>query len=896
MKKKIFELVRELWFCLLPCLGTAVLLMAVFHKYGLYPFGEGSVAWCDMSQQSVPLFADLKDVLDGKESLFLNMKNAGGMNFWGVFGFFLSSPLNLFVKFVDKSRIPQFMNILVTTKLSLCSLTACIYFRLCHKRLNRLECSVFAVMYGLCAYGLMYYQNQMWLDVMYLFPLLMVSAEHLFKKGRNLPYIVLLSMTLICNFYLSFMVGVYVIVFVSGYFIFVKKDQRSPEAASRLISGTVLSFMITAFVWLPSYIETKQSIRMKSAVETISETHFLSNYETAIPLIYGTAFIFAAVGVNIFVNKVKSEQERFSLFLFIMTLLPVFFEPINLTWHTGNYMSFVTRYGFATIFSGLRLCAVYLERDGEELSEVRKKLSDKALFAVLAGVMFVVYGFINLSERFMTTHWDKLTHYTSAIYGDKDSLDKLSALFLFAVLCYGAVYFIYKKGLFDRTLLGVVLAVMVAFESFGNAKIYIGSAYEKNTQRSNDFISLMELSEQFDGGDGLYRVMTDGKVTDYNTIGAMGLNTLGHYTSLTDKEFMFQQKRLGYTSVWVETGTGGGSELTDALYGVKYRIYRGEPTERTLAAHNGFRIDSRDCVLSPAIVTDRSILDKHSLPEDGTRADIQKYLFGTLFGGDAVTVYEPETNGSFTKKSDGFFVSGGTELLYKINVTGRQTLYADCFGNYSNNLSEGYFDGLSVSLNGETFRENYPTKTENGFLCLGTFDGGYVEVRLKAKKNLDVGSLGVFAVDMDKLETAVSETQSAELSYKGGKMQGSVTAESGRACLLTVPYSKGFSVKVNGRRVACERVLSDFIAFELDEGENDIRISFVPPAFIGSAVISAAGLAAAVFLVIFTKKKKAPLPEKLNKLSEVLVYISAAAGMFIVYIYPVLLNLHYIPE
>ena len=182
MKKKIFERVRELWFCLLPCLGTAVLLMAVFHKYGLYPFGEGSVAWCDMSQQSVPLFADLKDVLDGKESLFLNMKNAGGMNFWGVFGFFLSSPLNLFVKFVDKSRIPQFMNILVTVKLSLSSLTACIYFRLCHKRLNRLECSVFAVMYGLCAYGLMYYQNQMWLDVMYLFPLLMVSAEHLFKR------------------------------------------------------------------------------------------------------------------------------------------------------------------------------------------------------------------------------------------------------------------------------------------------------------------------------------------------------------------------------------------------------------------------------------------------------------------------------------------------------------------------------------------------------------------------------------------------------------------------------------------------------------------------------------------------------------------------------------------
>ena len=263
-EKKSAKMLRELWYCILPFCFTAFLMMFLFHRNGMYPFGDGSVSWCDMAQQSVPLFGDLKDVLSGRESLFLNMKNAGGMNFWGVFGFFLSSPLNLLVAFVDKERIPQFMNILVTLKLSLCSMTTCVYFHYCHRKLSKGECSVLGVIYGLCGYGLMYYQNQMWLDVMYLFPLLMISLELLFRRGRNLPYIILLTMTLYCNFYLSYMVAVYVLVFVGGYLLFLKEQRPVPESSAKLISGTVFAFLISAFVWLPSYVETKQSIRMKS--------------------------------------------------------------------------------------------------------------------------------------------------------------------------------------------------------------------------------------------------------------------------------------------------------------------------------------------------------------------------------------------------------------------------------------------------------------------------------------------------------------------------------------------------------------------------------------------------------------------------------------------------------
>ena len=39
---------------------------------------------------------DFKDIFTGKDGMFLNFHNAGGMDLWGVFFFFIASPYTLF--------------------------------------------------------------------------------------------------------------------------------------------------------------------------------------------------------------------------------------------------------------------------------------------------------------------------------------------------------------------------------------------------------------------------------------------------------------------------------------------------------------------------------------------------------------------------------------------------------------------------------------------------------------------------------------------------------------------------------------------------------------------------------------------------------------------------------
>ena len=109
---------KSKYFVLFSPLIIIIMLCGVYAFNGIFPFGNKSVAWCDLNQQTIPLMMDLKDILSGNSDLFYSTANGGGMNFWGVFLFFLASPLYLLVVFVEKQDISLFVNFLLILKLS----------------------------------------------------------------------------------------------------------------------------------------------------------------------------------------------------------------------------------------------------------------------------------------------------------------------------------------------------------------------------------------------------------------------------------------------------------------------------------------------------------------------------------------------------------------------------------------------------------------------------------------------------------------------------------------------------------------------------------------------------------------------------------------------------------
>ena len=809
----------------------------------MYPFGEGCMAWCDMNQQSLPFLMELKDMLSGKDGLLFSMHNAGGMNFWGVFCFFLSSPFSFITALVPKEDMIFFVNIIVVIKLALCSLTAAIYFRLCKKRLSGSLAIPLSMMYAFCGYGMLFFQNLMWLDVMYVFPLLMIGLHRLTKKKKPLMYFIALTASVVLNFYLSYMVIAFTLLYMGVYLINNRKAPDCREVCIRYIGSSLLSALLSAVIWLPCLIQVIRSARLSSVYDNLTGSRFFSSYETVLPLLFCTGLILAIPAASVLRRGGISAERKGFLILYLLTLIPFFIEPVNIMWHTGNYAAFPARYGFITVFLGLICCGDLISDTSGEISGKHKWLR---IYISLIISSAMIYAYYFISKKLIDKDFETLSKYTATLWGDKDSLYGLTLLLVLSVICCLSLWFLYRKHIMLRQIFALSLTLLCCFEGMNSIRIYMVSPAEKNPKRTEDFLDLIELHDRIDDDD-FYRVSMDQKSSYYNIAGALGYSSISHYSSLTDRDFMDMHKLLGLTTVWMKTGSKGGTELTDALFSIKYRIDEiSKKNDRTVFSTENYALNQTEFALGLGILCGSDLSDCESIPAGLSRAEIQQYIFERVFGSSKKLITEYDCMKKYSDNitfSDGrYILQKGNELFYSFYVKGRQSLYAECFDNPADGEAVTSYGLLRVKINGITKGTDYPSADNNGLLSLGVFENERVIVEINCEKDMKCTSFGVFGLDLDVLSAETDNTACAGLKYIGGRLAGSVSTNSPSVCLLSIPYNRGLSVKVNGKEVSYRRVFSDLTAIDLDAGVSEIEISFIPEGFIAGLLISAVGI------------------------------------------------------
>lgn len=880
-KKKVLSILTLL---IPPLLVMAVLLYA-YHANELYPFGKNTVSWCDMNQQVVPLMTDFKDILDGKSSMFMNFENAGGMNFWGVFFFFLASPFTLLVKFVDKENIILFVNILVMLKLMLSSFTAMVYFRVCHKKLSWEIAAVLSVMYGFCGYGMLYYQNVIWLDMMYLLPLLIMALKTLVNKGKFLSYTAVLTAMVVVNYYISYMIVVFLLLFIGIYvYLNLRNRETAGEVCVRFFAGSALAALLSAVVWLPSFLQYRSSARGRSILTTIAESKFITSYDTIMPLIYCSAFVMVAVLINVIHGRHRTKQMNLYLYMFILTLIPIFIEPINKMWHTGNYMSFPGRYGFITVFMGLICCAYYL-------SDSYKTKSRSYLLGTLIIPVIAVFVYLKFTDTFIEKHFDDMINYVKTLWGDQESWLRITELFIITAACYTMIYMLYRKGLLVKRYFAILICFVALLEGYSNTKLYITAPAAIQKTSVSHYQSVLDLSDQIED-DSFYRVKTSSKLFDYNYIGSMGYPSISHYTSLTNKDYMFAMKRLGYTSVWMEAGSSGGTDITDSILSIGYEISHSYNEYNSVYENDSFSINKMPLKAGLGLITSKDLSDKQEIPEVLERSQVQQYLYSSLFDNNEVVTKYAYMNKSDTvniDESDKYTISGTGNINYTVYINGKQKLYFDCFDQLTTNLSEPIYDSFSVNVNGYSIENSYPYNTNNGLLYLGEYEDQQVNVDIGLLKTVSCQSFGLFSVNEDAFGEALSNSRSINFIRDKGSLYGSCTGQKGQTCFLSIPYDTGLNIKINGKSVDYQKTFSAFVSFPLEDGDNEITITYMPNGFVPGLVLTIIGAAITALYIKFGKKIKLS-----EKITDIAFYTAGGLGIIvlcIIYVAPVLLNI-----
>ncbi|MDO5602645.1 MAG: YfhO family protein [Oscillospiraceae bacterium] len=858
---------------------TAVLLLAAFAAFGLFPFGEKSVSWCDMNQQVLPLAMELKDIVAGKTDLWLNLQNAGGMSFWNILLFFVSSPVFFLMSLFEKGDYLLAANVAVVVSAALSALSAAWFFQCRRPGLKNWLLVPLSICYALSGYFYLYAQNLVWLTAMALFPVLAEGFCRLFDRGSIWLYTLALTAMMFCQFYLCYMVILFLLLAFGLTLALTRNSAQWRKDARRFGVGSGLAALLSAPAWLPALLEVQASARGVGLVESIKQGGLPAPIETTLPTVLCTGILAVGVVLALRYGEALSGEGVTAACLFALMVLPLWAEPINRIWHTGSYQAFPSRYGFITVFVGLDLTAMALEelcrrREKEKVSAPGKRPGWALLAAGAGGVCLGTAVWLRYSCRM------DLTKYVKTLWMGAGGLACIALLFAVAAGALLLVLWLYRTRRLGTPFCAAVLACVLLAESY----CYTGAFLTEGVNNPYIVRQALELEGKVRGTD-FYRLKTEEKLFDVNLLGAAGYPNLGHYTSLTRESYLTGMKQWGYSSYWMEVGSQGGTAFTDALLQNEFIVRRADSRYDALYRNEMYQIealpyrlpDTLFCEDTPALI-------------NGGRLEAQQRLYEQLGGeGTLFKRCEAETveNAELWQHKDGWQadVQKGRpgRLQYEIEAAGPITLYFDWFaGADSTALRENTYGSVQIFVNGEEKMIDYPSNRNNGLAELGTFEEETVSVTVILSHGAKGTSFGLYAMERRLLEAFCDRASGAPLTVNGNRLSAYYTAEKDGYLLLPLPWQEGYHFSVNGKDVQAAEWGGFMTAVPIEKGLNQIKGVFWPRGLWAGLALALLGAALCIARV-FKEKRAGRLGAAQKEEGPVWLYLSAAgaAGAFI---------------
>ena len=868
-------------------IAVIVMFASIFSVNKIYPFGDLSIAWCDMNQQTIPLLCNFKDVLSGKSNLWLSLENAGGMNFFGVYFFNLSSPFTYLILFFEKSQMDVAVNVMVILKLAVAACTFTLWIKTEVKNVHPAIAITVGVLYAFSGWAMMYYQILSWLDTLYVFPLLLIGLKNLSEGRSPLLYILSLFTCIMFHFYIGWAVVVFVCLY-GAIRVLTTKDDKSKFAKTFIISSAI-SALISLIVIVPAFLQYLKSMRSGNIFEELAQTGIVPPITTSYPTFFSLAMLLPFI-----VRFVKNKSFDVYEGLFMLTLVPVFLEPVAAAWQTYSYMSFPTRYGFITIAMGFTIAVrgmvAFCDEVDDGVKDRRIQIA-KIAFSVVAIVIAVV--FTSFSKNYFAEHKSVLTRYSSTLWGNEASYKGLMAYYLVPLVIFAIICICMHFNVIYKYAFLVVFALITVAEGVFSANVYMVAPSNVDA----DYKRALQL-ENLIQDDDFYRVKVQDKIFDVNFTGAMGYNSLAHYTSLTRESYMMTMKQLGYSSYWMEVNSNGGTTFTDALLRNKYVVNKSK-------SKGDYNTEELSVVKNSTLFPTSFIISASGKNEGDVsleRWQIQDELFTRLTGKtglyreyDYKTLSNVVDNSKNGKARADFALKDNAtsgSIHYSIRVDGVKDLYFDCFDVYSNSLKEHTYKAVrSVSISCGGVKRSlytYPSQSRNGVLWLGTFSDASVTIAINLQSDIYANSFGVFSVDRAVLEDGVNGVYGCNLAEEKGKFSGKVIAKDGDALFTSLAYDEGYRVKINGKRAETFSV-NGFLAIKLKAGENNIKIGFRPKGLVLGVMAFAVGIVALVLYLKF--REKIDGYEKFDKACVIGVACLGAVIILAIYLMPLCISL-----
>lgn len=886
MSKSLFlnEKVNNVIKYILPSILTAILFCIVLSIKNIYPFGTDSIDYYDLSAQIVTYYIHIWDSLHGAKNIFYDVYSALSTNMTTTCGSSSFSVFNLFFLFIKRENILKSMSVFLLMKMMTMSFSMNFFLKKTIKAKN-LVCCLFSVLYSFSGFVLMHYTIMEWMDIAALFPFVMLGLYELVKEGRCALYTVMLTISIVAGYYLSFMVIIYIFLMV-GLVIFVEKmmaiinKTKSVEEYHlvKLLASTVASIAISSFILIPQIVQTSASARFTNE----SGNGLLEMYKGILSNVMPayTSRWFVVVGVSlplaiIVVGIIEFRKEyklvfhtAGSIFIICAELL---FENINLLWHYGSYVHYPIRNGFMITFTLSALACLYIGKISEQgnADEKQAHFINRILkiFAPIVSISALVVVLI--------------------FYKNHDALSVqqvfyiLVAVMAFMTIIYWVLIVIQRD--IDIKSVTIILAselLLYGYIFIGQPTYITGYAEEPEMERDSYYIC-NELYDELGFSDDIQQSVNRIKNPDTSLNSNYPLvlrrSALSNWTALIDPSTQRGAAKYGYSIQYTRLLDSGGTVFTDALLGVKNIVSKDEQNDSLYSLRNKVEVtidqetnklgnyyyyDSNYVLPFGTLIKDMSLLEKDYSGVEGFYNNIYHAIEGA---DDNCNIAQSEAEFDFGNSSD--FADKSENCL--LDIKGKKALYyfanqidtEDC---NTRIIVNG--NAIKVPTIGDTENELYPAHFNNNALYLGVFSDENADINVSVSSidrngnNIDKNLRGcIISIDLEVLEDLSDYYKNSSWDIIVGKTGYHLSVDNkqdSEFIMIPISCDKGYSVYINNKKTESKPIDGLFIAVPLNSGINEIKISYIPYGLVQGIVISVIALFCYLMFLYFAKIRK----------------------------------------
>lgn len=598
--KRISLFIRKNYVILLSFFLPTVILTIAYIICGIYPFGKWDLLIIDLYHQYAPFISDLQERFRSFSSFLYSWSGGLGTNYLPLYAYYLASPLNLITILFPKEYLTEAILVLTLLKVSLAGVCFSIYLKGVHRE-ESLVTVAFSLLYALSGYVLAFSWNIMWMDAIYLLPLIMLGLTKLVRDSRGLLYCITLAVALFSNFYIAFFICVFTFLYFPVclfQYNSIKKPTELIKKTAKFAGFSLLAAGLSAILLLPTFFTLKTTsaaddVFPKTITHYFDIFDYITRHFTAaspsiregMPNLYSGIIVLILIPVYFLCKGIRLKEKLWHLALFAVLIASFNINKLNFIWHGFHYPNQIPyRFSFVYIFLILSICYNAFK----QLHEFTSKQIGAICISIL-GLIIISQKFDDLSIEYATLYSSTIsiilyaaaftlertalerkgTNQTASDCITHDQMHKIKYLYLPKYL------FIFLVIIAE--VLSSTIIITMKIDSIEGYSSRNGYSSGKEVAQIRKLISQIEKDDK-----DFYRmeILPPKTTNDPYLYNYRGFSIFSSTLPMKPVK-MFQN--LGYHSNGINSYEYEGSTaILDSLFGIKYLIYRSTNIEERL--------------------------------------------------------------------------------------------------------------------------------------------------------------------------------------------------------------------------------------------------------------------------------------------------------------------------